>query len=164
MTKRPLLLIIFIFCLVGANVLAQEVKEDRLVTKANQSYDNYSFSPAIDIYKRVLDKGFVSADLLKKLGNSYYFNADYDAAGDTYKRLVDEYASSVTPEYYFRYSQTLKTLGDYENSNMFMSKFIEATSDDNRAKAFKGEKDYLPDLLFTFVYPRIKHPSYGVLD
>ena len=146
MTKKPLLLIIFIFCLIEANVLAQEVKEDRLVTKANESYDNYSFSPAIDIYKRVLDKGYVSADLLKKLGNSYYFNADYDAAAETYKRLVDEYTSTVTPEYYFRYSQTLKTLGDYENSNVFMSKFIEATSDDNRAKAFEGEKNYLEDI------------------
>ena len=146
MTKRPLLLIIFIFCLVGANVLAQEVKEDRLVTKANQSYDNYSFSPAIDIYKRVLDKGFVSADLLKKLGNSYYFNADYNDAANTYKKLVEEYTADVTPEYYFRYSQTLKTLGDYDNANAMMAKFVETTSDDNRAKAFKGEKDYLEDI------------------
>lgn len=146
MTQKSILLIVFIFCLVSVNSVAQQAKEDRLVTKANESYDNFSFSPAIDIYKRILDKGYVSADLLKKLGNSYYFNADYDAAADTYKRLVDEYESSVTPEYFFRYSQTLKTLGDYENSNVFMSKFIEATTDDKRAKAFKSEKDYLDEI------------------
>jgi len=116
-----------------------------LVTKANESYNNYSFSPAIDIYKRVLDKGYVSADLLKKLGNSYYFNADYDAAAKTYKRLIEEYAN-VPPEYYFRYSQTLKTLGDYQNANLMMSKFTEGISDDNRAKAFKDEKDYLEEI------------------
>ena len=146
MTKRSLLLVIFIFSIVATNGLAQKVKEDRLVTKANESYDNYSFSPAIDIYKRVLDKGYVSADLLKKLGNSYYFNADYKDAADTYKRLVDEYTSEVSPDYYFRYAQTLKTLGDYKNSNTVMSKFFDATSDDNRAKAFKSEKDYLEDI------------------
>jgi outer membrane protein OmpA-like peptidoglycan-associated protein len=146
MTKKPLLLLTFLFSLTITTVMAQQVKESRLVTKANESYENYSFSPAIDIYKRVLDKGYVSADLLKKLGNSYYFNADYNEAADTYKRLVEEYTSDVTPEYFFRYSQTLKTLGDYDNSNAFMSKFIEATSDDNRAKAFKGEKDYLEDI------------------
>lgn len=129
--------------MVVTNSVAQEVKEDRLVTKANESYDNYSFSPAIDIYKRVLDKGYVTADLLKKLGNSYYFNADYDAAADTYKRLVDEYKASVTPEYYFRYSQSLKTLGNYDDANKMMSVFVAATSEDNRAKAFKDEKDYL---------------------
>lgn len=146
MTQKSILFIIFTFCLVSVDCAAQQAKEDRLVTKANESYDNFSFSPAIDIYKRILDKGYVSADLLKKLGNSYYFNADYAAAGDTYKRLVDEYASDVTPEYFFRYSQTLKTLGDYENSNVFMSKFIEATTDDKRAKAFKSEKDYLDEI------------------
>lgn len=146
MLKKSLLLVVFICSMVAANSVAQEAKEDRLVTKANESYDNYSFSPAIDIYKRVLDKGYVTADLLKKLGNSYYFNANYDAAADTYKKLVDEYTSSVTPEYYFRYSQTLKTLGDYDNANAMMSKFVEATSDDKRAKAFKDEKDYLEDI------------------
>ncbi len=146
MTQKSILFIVFMFCLVSVDCAAQQAKEDRLVTKANESYDNFSFSPAIDIYKRILDKGYVSADLLKKLGNSYYFNADYDAAADTYKRLVDEYESSVTPEYFFRYSQTLKTLGDYENSNVFMSKFIEATTDDKRAKAFKSEKDYLDEI------------------
>ena len=146
MTQKPLILLLFLFSLVMTNVVSQEVKEDRLVTKANESYENYSFSPAIDIYKRVLDKGYVSADLLKKLGNSYYFNADYDEAADTYKRLVKEYASDVTPEYYFRYAQTLKSLGDYENSNAIMSKFIESTSDDKRATAYKDEKDYLEDI------------------
>lgn len=146
MIQKSILPIIFMFCLVSVSGVAQQAKENRLVTKANERYDNFSFSPAIDIYKRVLDKGYVSADLLKKLGNSYYFNADYNAAADTYKRLVEEYASSVTPEYYFRYSQTLKTLGDYENSNEFMTKFIEATTDDKRAKAFKSEKDYLEEI------------------
>lgn len=129
-----------------AQEVKQDVKEDRLVTKANESYENYSFSLAIDIYKRVLDKGYVSADLLKKLGNSYYFNADYNEASEIYGRLVENYPSDVEPEYYFRYAQTLKTLGDYENSKVAMSKFIEVTSDDVRANTFKGEKDYLEEI------------------
>lgn len=121
-------------------------KEERLVNKANEQYQNYSFSPAIDIYKRILDKGYTSADLLKKLGNSYYFNADYNEASKIYKRLVDEYPSEVAPEFYFRYSQTLKSLGDYENSNLAMAKFIELTTEDVRAKAFEGEKNYLEEI------------------
>ncbi len=149
MTKKLLLLIFFVFSLVAngfAQEVKQDVKEDRLVTKANESYENYSFSLAIDIYKRVLDKGYVSADLLKKLGNSYYFNADYNEASEIYGRLVENYPSDVEPEYYFRYAQTLKTLGDYENSKVAMSKFIEVTSDDVRANTFKGEKDYLEEI------------------
>ena len=37
--------------------------QERLVTKANEKYEEYSFNPAIDIYKKVLDKGFVSAEV-----------------------------------------------------------------------------------------------------
>ena len=144
MTKKLLLLFIFIAFLLGKTLYAQ--KGIKSVTKANENYESYSFSPAIDIYKRILDKGYVTADLLKKLGNSYYFNAKYDEASAIYKRLVDEYPSEATPAYYFRYAQTLKTLGDYENSNAAMQKFIDATEKDGRASVFKNEKDYLTDI------------------
>lgn len=150
MTKRTLLSLTVLIFFLGFAGYAQEDKlasnEERLVTKANKQYQNYSFSPAIDIYKRILDKGYSSADLLKKLGNSYYFNADYNEAAKTYKRLVDEYPSEVSQDYYFRYAQTLKSLGDYEKANLAMSKFTEMTSGDARAKAFEGEKDYLADI------------------
>lgn len=126
----------------GVSGFAQE----KLITKANEKYDEYSFSPAIDIYKKVLDRGYASADLLKKLGNSYYYNADYEDASKTYKRLVDEYPDEIGPEYYFRYAQTLKTLEDYEGSKTIMAKFLEATSDDARATAYKDEEDYLNDI------------------
>ncbi len=138
MLKRILLLVVLIATCTGT-ISAQE----RLVNKANAQYEDYSFSPAIDIYKRVLDKGYVSADLLKRLGNSYYFNADYQEASETYARLVDEYTADVGAEYYFRYAQTLRTLGEYEKSNAIMSKFTSLTSNDVRATVYEEEKDYL---------------------
>ena len=94
----------------------------------------------------MLDKGYVSADLLKRLGDSYYFNADYQEASNTYKKLVDGYATDLGPEYYFRYAQTLKSLGDYDGSDGIMEKFTQITSDDIRAIAFKGEGNYLEDI------------------
>ncbi len=148
MAKRIQLLLLVLCCSFLGDIVAQETpeKENRLVTKGNERYEEYSFSPAIDIYKRVMDKGFVSSDLLKKLGNSYYFNADYTEAAETYKKLVEGYASEVGPELYFRYSQTLRSLGDYEGSKAAMSKFIELTSDDNRAEVYKSEDDFLEDI------------------
>ncbi|MBU2973753.1 OmpA family protein [Zobellia sp. B3R18] len=141
MMKKIHILYVLVF-LMGTSCFAQE----KLITKANEKYDEYSFSPAIDIYKKVLDRGYVSADLLKKLGNSYYYNADYEDASKTYKRLVDEYPGEIGPEYYFRYAQTLKTLEEYDASKEVMGKFLEATSDDGRATAYKDEKDYLNDI------------------
>ena len=116
------------------------------MNKANEKYDAYSFSPAIDIYQRVLDKGFVSADLLKKLGNSYYFNANYEKASEIYKRLVDDYGTEIGPEYYFRYSQTLRSLGDYDNAGVMMSKFTTATADESTGSRYKTDKDYLEEI------------------
>lgn len=141
MKLRTLLILIPVFVAAGT-IYAQE----RLVTKGDEKYQNYSFSPAIDIYQKVLDKGYVSADLLQKLGNSYYFNANYEAAASVYKRLVEEYTADLAPEYYFRYSQSLKSLGDYDAADKAMLKFTEITAEDARASRFKSAKDYRADI------------------
>ena len=120
--------------------------QERLIQKGNEKFDAYSFSPAIDIYKRVMDKGYVSADLLRKLGNSYYYNADYTDAAETYKKLVADYSSEVTPEDYFKYAQSLKTIGEYDTSKSIMDKFLEVTKSDGRATAFNNDRDYMSEI------------------
>ncbi|MGB3149263.1 MAG: flagellar motor protein MotB, partial [Maribacter sp.] len=120
--------------------------QERLIQKGNEKFYSYSFSPAIDIYKKVLDKGFVSADLLRKLGNSYYYNADYKEAAQTYKQLVADYSAEVTAEDYFKYAQSLKTLGDYNASSDVMNKFMEITKSDGRAAAFNEDRDFMSEI------------------
>ncbi|WP_338039018.1 hypothetical protein [Maribacter litopenaei] len=140
--KVHILFLIIIFQMASGISFAQE----RFLKKGDEKYEEYSFSPAIDIYKKVLDKGFVSADLLRKLGNSYYFNADYKEAGKIYNRLVTEFQSEVTAEDYFKYAQTLKSLEDYDRADEIMGKFTEMTSNDVRAKQYKSMEDYLADI------------------
>lgn len=141
--KKSIQIFLFTFAFICGGI---SLAQDKLATKADSQYEEYSFSPAIDIYKKVLDKGYVSADLLKNLGNSYYFNADYKQASDIYKRLVKDYGEEVGPEYYFRYAQTLKSTGNYKEANTIMTKFSEITGNDARAKGFKEEKDYLEEI------------------
>src|SRR5690606_24131239 len=141
MIKRLLLLtVLFFFIWLVSNA------QTSLLYKANAKYGDYSFTPAIDIYKRVLDKGYTSADLLMKLGNSYYFNANYEGASEIYGKLMEEYPEEMTPEYYFRYAQTLRTLGEYDSSKMVMAKFSEMTAKDVRAGLYKSEADHLADI------------------
>lgn len=139
---RKLFLLTVLLSVSGNLLFAQ----DRLINKADEKYRDYSFSPAIDIYKRVLDKGYTSADLLMKLGNSYYFNADYKEASKIYKRLLDEYKEGIGPEYYFRYAQTLRSLGQYDLSKEAMAQFSEMTSADVRANLYAKERDYLAEI------------------
>ena len=118
--------------------------QERRLERANKKYNEYSFSPAIDIYKRVLEKGYESADLLKRLGNSYYFNAKYEEAAPIYKQLITKYGdndSIITPDFYFRYAQTLKTLGDDEDADKMLATFSELTKSSGVIDAL--EEDYL---------------------
>jgi tetratricopeptide (TPR) repeat protein len=141
MTKKILLTSILTVFL-----LAMTFAQERRVVKGNKKYAEYSFSPAIDIYKKVLDKGYVSSDLLEKLGNSYYFNANYEEAEKIYKQLIETYGSEIGPEYFFRFGQTLKTLGDYTNSDSILARFAEMTSNDLRSKIIKTAKDYKEEI------------------
>lgn len=141
MLRKIFFAIILIFI-----VVENSIGQEKNLEKANSKYEEYSFRPAIDIYKKVLDKGFVSADLLKKLGNSYYYNADYKSASQIYDRLLNEFESDVTSDYYFRYSQTLRSLGEYDKADELMIKFSEMNSDDSRVNSFKSERDYKKEI------------------
>ncbi|MEO9511168.1 MAG: OmpA family protein [Flavobacteriaceae bacterium] len=144
MLKRILIFTI-IFSGYFSNVIAQEKvnekQQAKVKEKADERYEEYSFSPAIDIYKKVLDKGYVSQDLLKRLGNSYYFNSKYQEAANVYKRLAETYPEETEPDYIFRYAQSLKSLGEYEESAKIMAKFKEITATDDETDSF--DVDYL---------------------
>jgi len=129
---------ILVFGILFSFVLQNSLAQEKLNDRANQSYEEYSFSPAIDIYKKVLERDYVSADLLRKLGNSYYFNASYEEAAPIYKRLIEEYPEEIEPEYYFRYGQTLKSLGDYDESDIYIAKFRESSG----SNVPKSDRDY----------------------
>lgn len=117
------------------------------ISRANQKYDTYSFKPAIDIYQRVLDKGYKSADLLQRLGNSYYFNAEYSNAGKVYEELIVSYPDETGPEYFFRYSHTLKSLGQNQEADRMMNRFYEMTGGvDSRGAAFANNRNYRAEI------------------
>src|SRR5690606_29971159 len=63
-----------------------------------------------------------------------------------YGKLMEDYPAEMGPEYYFRYAQTLRTLGDYESSKAVMAKFSQMTAKDLRAGLFKTEADHLAEI------------------
>lgn len=120
------------------NVYSQNSK----ITKADKSYENYAYIDAIRTYERIVEKGYKSADMLKKLGNSYYFNSELDKANKWYTELF-ALNQDIEPEYYYRYSQTLKSMGKYEKADEMLVAFNEKSGNDSRAKLHEDNKDYL---------------------
>ena len=133
--------ILLLFVLSVSSGFAQKGK----LASADKKFDNLAYIDAIEIYKKVAEKGHKSVDLFQKLGNSYYFNANLLEANKWYGELF-ALGQEVEPEYYFRYAQTLKSVGDYAKANEYLAKFSQKTASDNRAKIFEGNKDYLSEI------------------
>jgi len=47
--------------------------QESALKKANEKFEDYAYIDARDLYLKVADKGFKSAEVLSKLGDSYYF-------------------------------------------------------------------------------------------
>ena len=122
-------------------VLAQNTK----LANADKKFDNLAYIDAIEIYEKVAKKGYKSVDLFQKLGDAYYFNANLSEANNWYAQLFD-LGQEVASEYYFRYAQTLKSLGDYKKADEYLTLFSKKTSNDNRSKIFASNRDYLAEI------------------
>ena len=117
-----------------------------LLQRGNDQYEKYEYKNAQETYLKVVDKGYRSAELLKKLGNSYYFNSQFKEASIWYRELFLFYKSEVESEYYFKYAQTLKSSGSYEEADVYMNKFAELNPEDKRAQLFLKKQDYLKEI------------------
>lgn len=133
---------IYSIILIGISCIS--FSQSSQLATADRKYNKYSYVDAIEIYEKVAEKGYQSPELFKKLGNAYYFNGELDKAAKWYKDLF-AMNEDVDPEYYFRYSQALKAIEDYDNANKYLSLFNEKTND-SRGNEFAKNKDYLKNI------------------
>ena len=123
-------------------VNAQEGKIER----GTKNFNQYDFVDAQQIYQKVADKGYESADLFKRLGDSYYLNARYEKASIYFGKLIQQFPEAAEAEAYFRYALSLRATKDYELSDRMMSRFFDLKEDDKRAVLFKKSPDYLREI------------------
>jgi outer membrane protein OmpA-like peptidoglycan-associated protein/tetratricopeptide (TPR) repeat protein len=112
------------------------------IVAADKKYERYAYVDAIAIYERVAEKGYKDEKMFQKLGNAYYFNAELPQAEKWYGELF-AMNPNQEPEYYYRYSQTLKSVGNYAKANMMLEEFNKKSGNDLRAKLYENNKNYL---------------------
>ena len=122
-------------------------KAPSAVVAGNKKYEKLAYIDAIKTYERVAEKGYKSVEVFQKLGNSYYFNAELEKAGKWYAELF-AMNRPVEPEYYYRYSQCLKSMGNYIKADAMMEQFNAKANNDQRAILFEKNKNYLEDIKF----------------
>lgn len=134
-------IIILSFIFGGAIGYAQEGK----VKVAEEKFEDLAFVNARDLYLRVAERGFTSPEVFSKLGDSYYFTADYAEAAQWYEKLI-AIGEEISPEYYFRYAQSLKSVNKYDKADKMMTVFVQMSGTDTRGEMFEKERDYLKEI------------------
>ncbi|MEN9907043.1 MAG: hypothetical protein RLZZ540_184 [Bacteroidota bacterium] len=108
--------------------------------RAKRLFDRTYYSEAIPVYEKILNENR-SFEVVKNLADSYYYTNDYANAQRHYRFLISRFPEAATAEYYFRYSQTLKASGNYEESNKVMHDYFVSTN--NQKAIEKLEKENL---------------------
>ena len=113
------------------------------IKKANEDFELYSYIDAREIYLKVIEDGYQSAQVYKKLGDTYYYNSEYTSASQWYSKLITEYPEEVEAEYYLRAAQSLKSLKEFEESDKMMEKYITYAGSSLVAKNYTENRNYL---------------------
>ncbi|MDY0089877.1 MAG: OmpA family protein [Flavobacteriaceae bacterium] len=122
-------------------LLAQE----RTVNRAGKNYDKLAYIDAAKTYERMANDGYKSVETLQKLGNTYYFNGKLEESAKWFGELF-ALSEDVEPEYFFRYAQSLKAVGQYQKADEMMKKFNEKSGNDSRGILAKEQKNYLNEI------------------
>ncbi|KAA1242810.1 OmpA family protein [Aquimarina sp. RZ0] len=133
-----------VFLLVLLTTSYTMTSQEELITQADESFDQYAFIDAREIYLEVAKRGYASVDLFRKIADSYYYNADFKNAVVWYERLMKKFEKQVDAEYLYRYAQCLKSIEEYRKSDKIMEKFDTLHGKyDKRAAFFRSTRYYL---------------------
>lgn len=132
--KKSLLFVLFCFSILSFGQNSQTKKGDK-------NFENYSYIEAIKIYENIANQGFVTGATLAKLGDSYYFNGKFSEASKWYNQLFnseysDKNLSQLDSEYYYRFGQTLKAIGENQKADEILKRFTEIEANDSRSQLY----------------------------
>ena len=123
-----------LFFLIGTfSIQAQKAK----VRKADKKFDNLAYVDALQIYEEVAKNGYVNEDIYRRLGDANYFNAKYEKAVYWFHKLF-ELNPNQSPEYNFRYGQSLKSTKKYKEADAVLGNYYKA-----QGIQYTSAKDYL---------------------
>lgn len=127
--------LIVIFALSSSFMFSQKKLADKF-------FDNFAYVKAAELYEETVKKGDSSEHVLTRLGDSYYNNSNSEKAAIWYGKAVNKY-KNVNPEYIFKYIQTQRSLGNYEEADRWLVKFKDIQSGDSRVKDFDANNSGL---------------------
>lgn len=112
--------------------------------KADKLFKRLEYVDAAQEYLKLAENVKADGYVYKQLADSYFNTFNASEATKWYARAVETPQDAET---YYRYAQMLKAQGKYEEANKQMQSFASKAPNDQRAKDFKANPNYLPSLL-----------------
>lgn len=127
------------------NIGYSQIKQEK---QADKNFDRTAYANAIQIYERMASKGYINSSLLQNLADAYYFNGKLVEANKWYTELFegsydDKNLGQLSSEYYYRYSQTLRAVKNYEKAQELMNQFALLEKEDVRVEEYNKNREYL---------------------
>lgn len=124
MSMRYFTVIIFSFLLVCGAITSSYAQSSKL-QQADKDFDSHAYIDAQQVYLKVVENGYKSAQVYKKLADTYYYNSKYAEAAKWYRNLIEDFEEEVDSESYFRAALSLRTMGELEVSAEYMRTYYE---------------------------------------
>jgi outer membrane protein OmpA-like peptidoglycan-associated protein/tetratricopeptide (TPR) repeat protein len=128
--KSKFLILILAFS--STVVIAQEKLADKF-------FGNYGYAKATELYEEVLKKGDTSLHVLTRLGDCYYNNSKSKKAVFWYGKALKYSEKEINPEYIFKYIQSLRSQGNFQEAESWMTKFMAIQNNDTPVDNYKPE-------------------------
>jgi len=120
--KTKILIIILALC--SSFMVAQRKLADKF-------FENYGYIKASELYEKAYNQGDDSKHVLTRLGDCYYNNSNSKQAVKWYKEAFDKYGS-LSPEYFYKYIQSLKSIGDYQGADLLIKQHLDNQNSNDR--------------------------------
>lgn len=119
--------------------------QEQDLQRAKRFFERTFYSEAIPMYEKII-QGNRSIEVVKNLADCYYYTNDYENAQIQYRFLMSRFKTGLEEEYFFRYSQTLKATGNYEESNAVIREYLISTNDNEALTNFEKENKNLENV------------------
>ena len=116
---------ITVLLLFSFSITLGQTQETKL---ADSYFENLSYVKAIQEYKMLADRN-PNAYILKRLGDSYYASLRMKEAAVTYAKLFTLH-NIKEQAYIFKYAQSLKSIGRFEDALYWMEKYQKTKKDE----------------------------------
>jgi hypothetical protein len=102
---------------IASEPITKSIKIDSIISRQKAKYVNIN---KIDTYERVLNNGYQSLDMLKKVADKHFFDDDLVVSAKWYTQLFTM-TTDLEPAYYYRYAQSLKAIGQTDKAKEMMA-------------------------------------------